>query len=368
MVGPAGNHTTRPVLPRFPTARRLRQILESPAGTMAAIGLLAVILGSGLKRFLVWDQVLLLERANPLAAALDLHPHTLRLMVMEPALVMGRYGWDPHAAFTVIGFGCIIATAMLLAMAADRCLIPSADHPSDGGATLRTAAVLGLSIPALAMNGRLLPAYLGLALVIALHLRWARPRHAVDRHRGWLVTGQALGILLSCVSSGTMGVVAGAVALFWIGQAVAGWRSWSGLARSTVISGLVLLTVLVLAFAGKALRFFGGDPWQVLSHGPGAVILGVRDHLSASAGSLVGTALATVLLLVVLGMTGWWAMRGRSSPHQPLAIRIPLALAVALGLCGWATLTMALPVVLMLALILVAEPLVAGSVENQRPT
>ena len=77
------------------TAAELRRRLESPPAFRLAMGLYAVALALGLKHFLVWDQILVLEGAGLWPVLSSLHPHALRWLVMQPALAFGHVGIAP---------------------------------------------------------------------------------------------------------------------------------------------------------------------------------------------------------------------------------------------------------------------------------
>lgn len=298
---------------------RLRTHLESPAAFRVALGIYAVALALGLKRFVVWDQIQVLEGASWWEVVSSLHPHALRWILMQPAQAFGVGGWDPHTAFTVWCFVLVWATVRLLARAG---ALAAGDPPRE--APLRVWLLLPLALATLAMNGRLIPAFAGLALLACLHVERAA---GVPRHWGWHLAGQGVGLLLMAVSSGTFAVGAVACIVSWA-FALRWW--WTAI-------GIGAVGGLSLAFLEKARRFFDGDPLRVLDHGAGA-LLAAQGPAVAIAGCA----------LVAVGAVAWaWRWRFPATVAG-LHLRVPLAAGAVLGLLGWSTLAVGLPLLLLL--------------------
>lgn len=326
--------TTRPFnLPAVSTT--LLRSLESRFAFRAAVAWYALVLALGLKRFLVWDQILVLRDADVIGVFHDLHPHALRWLIMQPAMVFDHFGYDPHTAFTLwcllltVGCACLLARAGAL-------FLPGRE------AALRVWIFIPLALLTLTMNGRLIPAFFGLALLIALHVEQAGDK---PRAWGWFIAGQLVALLAMGVSSGSFAVGAIACAGAWIGLATQQWRG--AVRRTTLLAtlgaGLLLLAVLVAAFARKALHFFGGDPLAVLGHGAGALVLPYGPAVALSAVALVCT----------LALAATVRLRWPSGPG--MHIRLPIAASLICGLCGWATLVTALPAVVLLAALVCAR-------------
>lgn len=305
----------------------LRLHLESPAGFRVALGIYAVALALGLKRFVVWDQIQILEGASWWEVFSTLHPHALRWVVMQPAQAFGVGGWDPHAAFTVWCFVLVWVSVRLLARAG---ALAAGDPPRE--VALRVWLLLPLALATLAMNGRLIPAFAGLALLVCLHVERAA---GLPRHWGWHLAGQGVGLLLMAVSSGTFAVGAVACIVSWA-VAVRWW--WTA-------AGIMAVGGLSLAFLGKALRFFDGDPLRVLDHGAGAL-------LAAQGPAVALGGCAAVVAGAIL-----WAWRwGFPALALGLHLRVPLAACAVLGLLGWSTLAVGLPLLLLLGCLPLARP------------
>lgn len=303
----------------------LRSRLESPAAFRVALGIYAAVLALGLKRFLVWDQVQVLEGSGWWEMFSTLHPHALRWLLMQPAQAFGLGGWDPHVAFTAWCFVLVWATARLLARAGS---LAAGDPPRE--APLRVWILLPLALATLAMNGRLIPAFAGLALLACLHVERAA---GIPRHWAWHLAGQGVGLLLTAVSSGTFAVGAVACIVSW----AVGLRWWWTTAGAIAVGGLSL------AFLGKALRFFDGDPLRVLDHGAGALL---AAHGPAVA--LGGCAVAAAGSIL-------WAWRWPFPAAHGLHLRVPLAACATLGLLGWSTMAVGLPLAIALAALPLAK-------------
>ena len=321
------------------TCTELRHRLESPSAFHWGLGIYALILALGLKRFLVWDQILVLEDASVWAVFSSFHPHALRWLVMQPTLAFGPVA--PDAVFTVICWLLIWATTVLLArVGALAAAIPGRE------AALRIWLLLPLALATLTMNGRVIPAFAGLALIIAIQVEQAagRPRQLV-----WILVGQAVGLLLMSVTSGTFAVGMVAVLVSWAGVVHARFRNPQ--IRHRLGPLIVPLSVGIgLLFGGasfilarKAVGFFHGAPLSVLDHGLGG------QFLRLGAAPAIAGCLLTVLA------AGLWAWRWPQPRHYGLLLRVPIAASAILGLVGYATLTTALPLLLLMGVLLIAR-------------
>ncbi len=336
MVLPRTWGTTRPFRTISPvTPTRLLALLESPAAFRVGLGIYALILALGLKQFLVWDQILELDDAALVEVFGSLHPHAFRWLLMQPVMALANAGLNPHLIFTGECFVLIWATSLLLAQAGSRVAERSAS-------ALRIWVFLPLALATMTMNGRLIPAFFGLALLVALHLELAAGE---VRRLGWLLAGQLVGLLAMSVSSGTFAVGAVACAGAWGWLLATRWQQPRTRRILLPLAALAGLAVAGLAFAlfRKAARFFGDDPLQVLNHGAGALLLGHGRVVT-----LMGVA-AVVLAAVVLVA----AIRFPRGP-QGWQVRLPVAASLVFGLFGWSTLVACLPAVILLAALLVS--------------
>jgi hypothetical protein len=309
--------------------------LESPAAFRAAVACYALALALGLKRFLVWDQILVLRDADFWGVFHALHPHALRWLALQPVMAFDRFGYDPHTVFTLLCLVLTTASACLLARAG-AVFLPGRED------ALRVWTFLPLALVTIAMNGRLIPAFFGLSLLLALHVELAAGR---PRAWGWFLAGQLLALLALSVSSGSFAVGAVACGGSWIALAASRWRD--SLRRSTLLAllatALLLSGALVAAFARKALHFFGGDPLGVLGHGAGALLLPY--------GPVV--ALGGVVVICVSAVAATWLIRFPAGPG--IHLRLPIAASVILGLCGWSTLVTALPALILVVAVVCAR-------------
>ena len=324
------------------TATDLRRHLESPAAFRVALGIYAVALALGLKRFLVWDQILVLEGAGVWPVFSSLHPHAFRWLVMQPALAFGNADIPPDAAFTVICFGLVWATTVLLARAGSLAAGKVVAERVARESSVRVWLFLPLALATLTMNGRLIPAFAGLALLTALHVDQAA---GIRRHLGWLITGQLVGLLLMSVSSGTFAVGIATVAWSWL--TMIGPR-WSDPAIRRVLLPLAIalgagVGVVGLALAWKAVGFFHGHAMEVLDHG-----LGGQFARFGVVPAIIGC-FATIAAAIL------FAWRGRFPAPYGSHLRVPIAASLVLGLIGYATLTTALPLLLLMGVLAIVE-------------
>lgn len=307
-------------------------MLTGRGAFVVAVGWYAVVLALGLKRFLVWDQITTLEGAGAWSMLSSGHPHTLRWLLMQPAMAFGD--WDPHLAFTVMCFAFLVGTALLMAQ------IGAVTGRAASAAALRVWLFVPLAVLSLSMNGRLVPAFFGIALLVALHVERAA---GMPRRWGWLLAGQAVGLLCCAVTSGSFAVGAMAVGWSWATELAAARRDPAR--RLPLLIGLVTVVVVaggasVMLF-DKALRFFKGDSLAVLNHGLGAYLL-PHGSMVAVLGVLVWTSLATL----------WW-WRWPAPDRHGSQVRVVIWASLVFGLFGYATLVTALPAVLVLVVLTV---------------
>ena len=319
------------------TPTRLLALLESPAAFRVGLGLYALILALGLKQFLVWDQILTLEDSNLGEVFGARNPHALRWVLMQPVMAFARAGLNPHLVFTGVCFVLIWATTLLLAQAGSRVAERS---PS----ALRIWVFLPLALATMTMNGRLIPAFFGLALLVALHLELAT---GAVRRLGWLIAGQVVGLLAMSVSSGTFAVGAIACAGAWGWLLVTRWHepfTRRVLLPLAACAGLAVAGLAIALFR-KAARFFGDDPLQVLNHGAGALLLGHGRVVTM--GGVAAVVLAALIFVV--------AIRIPARP-QGWQVRLPIAASLVFGLFGWSTLVTCLPAVILLGVLVITAP------------
>lgn len=318
------------------SSSRLVSLLCGPWAFRIAVGWYAVALALGLKRFLVWDQITVLEGSGAWSMLASGHPHTLRWLLLQPAMAFGS--WDPHLAFTVMCFFCLVGTTLLLARAGVRLTSHLLDE-----AALRVWIFLPLALLSLTMNGRLVPAFFGVALLLALHVERAA---GVRRHWAWLLAGQALGLLCCAVSSGSFAVGAMAVGWSWCTALAAVRHDPARRVPLLLCVGFALLLLggMSALLFGKALRFFHDDPLAVLSHGLGAHLLSYSSTVA-----VVG-----VLLWTVLATVWWWRWPWPAAHGSHL--RVAIWASLVFGLFGYATLVTALPAVLLLVALAVVPP------------
>jgi hypothetical protein len=191
------------------------------------------------------------------------------------------------------------------------------------------------------MNGRLIPAHIGYAILLAAQTTSiARQRLGADT---WLLT--ALGLTMAQMSSGT-GVVAYAQVVFgllvfaFITQRRA-WQAISGLALISGVAGPFLYRSL-----DKNVAFFGGGFDAIpglLHHGAGGFLLDRPALL------LVAVVASVVAIALLARLVRSRAVGRLPRTYLPAIAAIPLALGG--GLFGYSTLTMVFPPAFLLAMI-----------------
>lgn len=186
------------------------------------------------------------------------------------------------------------------------------------------------------MNGRLIPAHLGIGIIMLAQSRVAATRH-LGLKEGLLL---AFGVVLSHMTSGT-GLVA-----YMVLSATAVLFAGAGIGRARVLAVLWLITAaygpLLYLDLTKNVDYFGGGPQAavtMLQHGPGRyLLLDARIAIAAIAAALLAVALL-------------WRLRAAVAriprPLWPAVVALPVTSLG--GLYGYSTLTMGIPPAVLLA-------------------
>ena len=291
---------------------------------LAAVGGLALLIGTGAKRFLLWKQINDLWGASPWEAFVQLHAHALRLLVMQPVLLVAKLGIDADLVFSGFCLLCLVVAGVALGRATDRTR-----------AWLAPAAFTALACASLPMYGRVVPAFTAVALVLAAG-RAAGP---------WRWAAWVAAFFLASVSSGTFAVVILLLLVQGLVAMVEAAGTWSRRTLVLVLAaaapvGLGLLALLT-AYTVKALRCFEGDPWQLLTQGWGKVLLDIRER---------GGDVATLLLAAgLLAGAVWWCARGTLAGLSRLE-RAALVIPAVVGLTGYNSFALIVPPAVLLFL------------------
>lgn len=273
--------------------------------------------------------------ADPLIQILDGRLWGPRYAVVYPSVVLAHELHVPlNEAFTAYGCGLLAVEAFVLFLVVGQLSRrEGAQVPAAG--VLIVVMVLGI---ATAMNGRLIPAHLGMSLILlAQTTSIQRKRTAVWL---WILTGG--GLFLALMTTGTavaaLVQVAGGGLLLQI-------RARQDRGRSLVALSLLLLLIGPFVWQGmeKNVQFFGGPSAGfesvieafpgLLTHGAGSLLL--VSPLALVVGILTGLIAARLFLLIFTPM-----VRG-GDPQAALFLCLPVAFVT--GLFGYSTLTMGLP-------------------------
>jgi len=283
----------------------------------AAVGGLALLIGTGAKRFLLWKQINDLWGASPWEAFAHAHAHALRLLVMQPVLLVAKLGIDADLVFSVFCLLCLVVAGWALGRAA------GGDRP-----WAAPAAFTALACASLPMYGRVVPAFTAVALVLA-----------AGRATGpWRWVAWVAAFLLASVSSGTFAVVILLLLVQGLVAMIAAAGTWSRRTLVLVLAAatpvVLALLALLVAYTVKALRCFEGDPWLLLTQGWGKVLLDIRERGGDAATLILGAGL--------LAGAGWWCFRGAVDRLSRLE-RAALVIPVVVGLTGYNSFALVVP-------------------------
>lgn len=295
--------------------------------TLLFVGLIAF----DLKRFSVWTQILLLEDADPVHLFNQFHAHTFRYSLMLPVIRLADYlGVDRDRVFSFAVCAMMIAVARLVASAAALCR--SEAGAADSGRAYAPVMLAFMTV-SLVMNGRLVFAFLGMAIICRSQVAWVR---GVRKSALTCVFEQMLGVVLMSVSSGAfvVGVATVLSLLVYVPVGLLG-RDARHL-RLLLFVGVPVFGVqpFVDVVVKKNLDMFGTG-WDavfaMLDHGPGVFLRVFDDVVLAFVG------LAPLAALVAFAAARAVVRRYQEGANDtPLIMAIAIALAV--GVFGYSTL------------------------------
>lgn len=281
----------------------------------------------GILNFHLWGQVVTLWDDNTEISSLLLHPHGMRYLLVYPIFVVSdllnvSYNW------------LFSNTVIILIITITRHVIKAVEEIQHG-LTKSDKDILFLLICSffmalsLFMNGRILFALTGSAILINILISW-------DKHNLWgIVLPLFLIVFLSSVSSGTLVVSIITFISFLIYKSMTTGLKYSKNHMLLILFAGILATVfpLLKILVMKNINFYGGG-WDgliaMLAHGLGKVFLVVDSDVLA-------------LILLTLALT---VMLFLMSYHYYKRMIIPIffiALSLAGGLFGKSTLMMFLP-------------------------
>ncbi|MCL5961867.1 MAG: hypothetical protein M1358_21560 [Chloroflexi bacterium] len=291
------------------------------ASVMLPLSIYLVLLMGGAFRFDLYDQARVLRGASVLNLIRTLHPHAPRFLVAYPAILVAN--WSGLDIDRVYGFYAGLSMLALWFVLRQIALVLG--RPESESRLYYAAAI----ILSLVMHGRLIHAFLGMAMVLL-----AQTRQAVF---GRLKIGDGFlllaGLFLASVSTGTL-VVATlqiiAVQLWFPGTS--GWSkrlAWVALLPAAV----------VLPYAAEMIRklvtFYGGGSqfiFGVLNHGAGRLLLKPPITPVAAVGLVAGALVARDV---------WFFVTREARSLTPALISI--ALSIAGGVFGYSTGLMLMP-------------------------
>ena len=292
----------------------------------------------GVIQFSLWDQVADLWTAQvDIFGALD-HAHGLRYLLVYPVYIISDWvGIDPDLAYSVAAGMMTLGTAHLVAATIGR--LRGSEHQTWGVTLVVGALFITVS---LFMNGRIVPAMLGISLLLHLLVKWE-----IQTPRWSSAIAQILfAFLLVSVSSGTF-IVALLVFYNWlVYHTISLVRQKEFHKREAMLlltSGLFLALIapLTLALFEKNLSFFGNGlegAFDMLSHGIGSFISGIDVF--------VGILLFMVAIALITGSQ--FAMRSFGLVRLPIYFTLVGSVG---GLFGYSTLTMSLPPLVVLGVL-----------------
>lgn len=303
--------------------------------TLAYFGLIA----SGAKTFTVWSQITDLMSADPIAVFATGNIHALRYSVMYPVIwVADTLAVPADRVFSL----ALVVVFMTLGIVVSKTFSAVKAGHAGRWRVYYPEFFSFFAVVSFVMNGRIALAMLGLSTILLAQVKW---QAGLDRSVWSLAGYTLLGIILSCVSTGTFLVAMFLAAIFTVVVPLSRWPIMHrddltlfgiGLAITLAVSPVIIVS------AAKNLAFYGGGfdgALRMLGHGAGALL--PQDL----------TLLALVGLVLMLMCWGYlrrakrlFAKRAPTGPIEAAALSVLL-----LGPFGYSTMLACLPAVALLA-------------------
>lgn len=315
--------------------RELKAIWLLIAGSYMAATLVGAI------DFSLWNQVQVLWDSQATIRDILLHPHGLRYILTLPIFTISNLtGWPVDWVFSQSIAALVIGTGIILAKTL-RCLHQGEDTKDRGGVLLATTTFF--IILSLFMNGRIVPAIFGVALLLHTLVVWE------VGERRWFRT---LAIVLLClfmasVSSGTFIVVLTtfygwiAIKVFVTPRATVQDKA-TRIVLLTAFLGFVAVIPLLRVLVEKNVGFFGDGlegVMEMMNHGLGALLISAETFVWGS-----------IVVILAVATIGFLLMSFAFKPARLPAYAASVG--VAGGIFGYSTLVAAVPPLVLLVILL----------------
>lgn len=303
-----------------------------------------VIAVTGVKTYDLWPQVLAYSSRTPLDLLLEAHPHTTRYALVYPCV----FAWVHLGIPRTVTYGAVacfslFGTSLLVTYGAGCC-----SRARFGGRVLQaTLSSAGWVALALKMNGRLALAFLGVSMLVVLHMELLT---GIRRSAAWIVSAHIVCLLFASVSSGTFMVALTTVALSGLLFAATRPREEPSRALALVVPQVALIILaapVTFLFIRKNMNYYGGGLQSLAAmgaHGWGIFLL---DQAESSPLMLVVSLALLVLLLGTVGPLLRGLYREKDPRGPPL---VSVGAGILIGLYGYSTLLGGFPGLAMLGL------------------
>jgi hypothetical protein len=295
---------------------------------------------------------------NPLRGLFSGHPHGLRYLAYYPAFAAADVvGISADLVFSYFCAAMLFLMVLLLRHVVSM-LWGSEEYGLSGDAA--TVAIFALSY---LMNGRLILAFFGYLLVIAVAVNWFKNRHWNLAHS----LGLALALIMAGVSSGTliiaMALVAGIVLVTLLRDPLSAWSFQMPVSIIFILIFFASPTAIGLA---KNIEYYGGGGWAVvnmLDHGAGGDIINSLRAPVPTGDNPLGWIpndavphivqfwwVAVLACAIIAWFRGWRPIRMvRASTPQENMVQLSIVLTLLGGLFAYSVLSMSLIPLMILA-------------------
>ncbi|MGG1630904.1 hypothetical protein [Rossellomorea sp. NRS-1567] len=255
--------------------------------------ILVILLNNNIIQFPLFPQAEILLGSNPISLLHDHHPHALRYLVAFPAIAASEYfkiSIDVvYSIYILLMFSCTFWLFIL---------IQKEIIATNYAVNLRVNYLLPLIVLfvlTITMNGRLVPAYLGFALILLLQIKmYSSYSYNIREYFFHLLI--CLAWLLTTVSSGTMFVALIQIFIGYIFILIKKFRYIFLIFGSfTLFVFLDLIKDFLIRSFFKNLNFFGDDYTAILNMTSHGIIRLFEDYLILK--SLV------IIIVIFLGLS-----------------------------------------------------------------
>lgn len=304
---------------------------------VVSLALFYLLYNLDLLEFTLFQQAMDIMGTNAYELLKALHPHIFRYIIVYPALLVHRLtAQSVHTAYSL--YCLVLLSGIFVVMRNINCILHNRKRK-----LINVVCFVMLAITAFFMNGRIIPAFLGILILIEYFCRLfdLSQDGKISRINAYDISKILFGFLLTTVSSGTMIVSFLLICICLVIIYCIQKKPMLTVPVVIMLAGWLLFTLCFIAFMTyRNLAYYRNSIVGLLGHGLGGVF---SQYILV----LVALFLAVPVIFIALSTLLYWSYN-HCRALIPVVLTIPFA--AICGLFGISTATMAIPALIVLLL------------------